>query len=128
VIGFGLALAGVAAAIHVYIFVMESLTWTSARTRATFGTSREEAEATRELAFNQGFYNLFLAVLVVLGIVLYATDRQDVGLTLVVAGAGSMVAAGLVLILSSPSKARAALVQLVPPLLGVVGVVVGLVA
>ncbi|WP_264029532.1 DUF1304 domain-containing protein [Cellulosimicrobium sp. SH8] len=127
-IGFGLALAGVAAAIHVYIFVMESLTWTSARTRATFGTSREEAEATKELAFNQGFYNLFLAVLVVLGIVLYATDRQDVGLTLVVAGAGSMVAAGLVLILSSPSKARAALVQLVPPLLGVVGVVVGLVA
>ena len=125
-IGVGLALAGVAAAIHVYIFVMESLTWTSARTRATFGTSREEAEATRELAFNQGFYNLFLAVLVVLGIVLYATDRQDVGLTLVVAGAGSMVAAGLVLILSSPSKARAALVQLVPPLLGVVGVVVGL--
>lgn len=125
-IGFGLALAGVAAAIHVYIFVMESLTWTSARTRATFGTSREEAEATRELAFNQGFYNLFLAVLVVLGIVLYAADRQDVGLTLVVAGAGSMVAAGLVLILSSPSKARAALVQLVAPLLGVVGVVLGL--
>jgi putative membrane protein len=125
-IGFGLAFAGVAAAIHVYIFVMESLTWTSARTRATFGTSREEAEATKELAFNQGFYNLFLAVLVVLGIVLYATDRQDVGLTLVVAGAGSMVAAGLVLILSSPSKARAALVQLVPPLLGVVGIVVGL--
>ncbi|KON74886.1 DUF1304 domain-containing protein [Cellulosimicrobium cellulans] len=125
-IGFGLALAGVAAAIHVYIFVMESLTWTSARTRATFGTSREEAEATKELAFNQGFYNLFLAVLVVLGIVLYAADRQDVGLTLVVAGAGSMVAAGLVLILSSPSKARAALVQLVPPLLGVIGVVVGL--
>ena len=125
-IEFGLALAGVAAAIHVYIFVMESLTWTSARTRATFGTSREEAEATKELAFNQGFYNLFLAVLVVLGIVLYAVDRQDVGLTLVVAGAGSMVAAGLVLILSSPSKARAALVQLVPPLLGVIGVVVGL--
>ncbi|MBN0039252.1 DUF1304 domain-containing protein [Cellulosimicrobium cellulans] len=125
-IGFGLALAGVAAAIHVYIFVMESLTWTSARTRATFGTSREEAEATRELAFNQGFYNLFLAVLVVLGVVLYAADRQDVGLTLVVAGAGSMVAAGLVLILSSPSKARAALVQLVPPALGVLGVVLGL--
>ncbi|KFD44427.1 hypothetical protein IU11_02565 [Cellulosimicrobium sp. MM] len=125
-IGFGLALAGVAAAIHVYIFVMESLTWTSDRTRATFGTSPEEAAATREMAFNQGFYNLFLAVLVVLGIVLYAADRQDVGLTLVVAGAGSMVAAGLVLILSSPSKARAALVQLVPPALGVLAVVLGL--
>jgi putative membrane protein len=112
----------------VYIFVMESLTWTSGRTRATFGTSRDEAEATKELAFNQGFYNLFLAVLVALGIVLHLAGQPTVGATLVLAGAGSMVAAGLVLLLSSPSKARAALVQLVPPLLGVVGVVVGLVA
>jgi putative membrane protein len=37
-----------------------------------------------------------------------------------------MVAAGLVLLVSSPSKARAALVQLVPPALGVLGVVLGL--
>ena len=124
----GLVLAGVAAAIHVYIFVMESLTWTSARTRATFGTTREQAEQTKELAFNQGFYNLFLAVLVVLGIVLHAGGWTTAGATLVLAGAGSMVAAGLVLLASSPSKARAALVQLVPPLLGVVAVVVGLTA
>jgi len=124
----GLVLAGVAAAIHGYVFVMESLTWTSPRTRATFGTSPDEAAATKELAFNQGFYNLFLAVLVVLGSVLYAADRQDVGLTLVVAGAGSMAAAGVVLLVSSPSKARAALVQLVPPALGVLAVVVGLTA
>jgi len=124
----GLVLAGVAAAIHGYVFVMESLTWTSPRTRATFGTSPDEAAATKELAFNQGFYNLFLAVLVVLGSVLYAADRRDVGLTLVVAGAGSMAAAGVVLLVSSPSKARAALVQLVPPALGVLAVVVGLTA
>ncbi|MFI2704395.1 DUF1304 domain-containing protein [Cellulosimicrobium composti] len=127
-IAVGLVLAGVAAAIHGYVFVMESLTWTSPRTRATFGTSPDEAAATKELAFNQGFYNLFLAVLVVLGIVLYAADRRDVGLTLVVAGAGSMAAAGVVLLVSSPSKARAALVQLVPPALGVLAVVVGLTA
>ena len=127
-IAVGLVLAGVAAAIHGYVFVMESLTWTSPRTRATFGTSPDEAAATKELAFNQGFYNLFLAVLVVLGSVLYAADRRDVGLTLVVAGAGSMAAAGVVLLVSSPSKARAALVQLVPPALGVLAVVVGLTA
>ncbi|MBD5785222.1 DUF1304 domain-containing protein [Cellulosimicrobium terreum] len=124
----GLVLAGVAAAIHVYIFVMESLTWTSARTRATFGTTPEQAEQTRELAFNQGFYNLFLAVLVVLGIVLHAAGWTTAGASLVLAGAGCMVAAGVVLLVSSPSKARAALVQLVPPLLGVVGVVAGLVS
>lgn len=49
-----LVLAGLAALLHAYIWVMESLTWTSPRTRATFGTSREEAEATKELAFNPG--------------------------------------------------------------------------
>ncbi|MCB7135170.1 DUF1304 domain-containing protein [Cellulosimicrobium marinum] len=124
----GLVLAGVAAAVHVWIFVMESLTWTSARTRATFGTTREQAEQTRELAFNQGFYNLFLAVLVLLGIVLHAAGWTTAGATLVLAGTGCMVAAGAVLLVSSPSKARAALVQLVPPLLGAVGVVVGLVS
>lgn len=123
----GLVLAAAAAAFHVFIFALESLKWTEPETRKIFGVPSEaDAITMKQLAFNQGFYNLFLAVLVVLGIVLYATDRQDVGLALVVAGAGSMVAAGLVLILSSPSKARAALVQLVPPLLGVVGIVVGL--
>ena len=48
--------------LHVYIFVLESLQWTAPRTRATFGTTLEEAEATKLLAFNQGFYNLFLAI------------------------------------------------------------------
>ena len=64
-----LIFAGLAALLHVYIFVMESLTWTSARTRATFGTTPEEAETTKLLAFNQGFYNLFLAIVTAVGIV-----------------------------------------------------------
>lgn len=38
---------------------MESLTWTTPRTRATFGTTAEEAETTKLLAFNQGLYNLW---------------------------------------------------------------------
>ncbi|GAA3796441.1 DUF1304 domain-containing protein [Cellulomonas soli] len=122
----GLVLTGVAALIHVYIFTMESLTWTSPRTRATFGTTPEAAEATREMAFNQGFYNLFLAILVAIGTVLVAVGQQGVGAALVLAGAGSMVAAGLVLLVSSPGKARAALVQLTAPALGVALLVVGL--
>ena len=122
----GLVLAGIAALIHVYIWVMESFGWTSARARATFGTTADEAEATRELAFNQGFYNLFLAVVVAVGIVLAATGRTGIGAALVLAGAGSMAAAGTVLLVSSPSKAASALKQLVPPLLAVVALVVGL--
>lgn len=115
-----LVFAGLAALLHVYIWVMESLTWTSPRTRATFGTSQAEAEATKELAFNQGFYNLFLALITSGGIAAFAADDDRVAATLVFCGAGSMVAAGLVLLLSSPDKARAAITQLAFPAIAVV--------
>lgn len=124
----GLVLTALAALVHVYIFVLESVLWTSDRARATFGTTREEAEATRALAFNQGFYNLFLAIAVVVGIVVVAAGHTAVGATLVLTGAGSMVAAGLVLMLSDRTKTSAALKQAVLPLLGVAALVVGLVA
>jgi putative membrane protein len=122
----GLVFAALAAALHVYIFVMESLTWTSSRTRATFGTTAEEAEATKELAFNQGFYNLFLAVVTAVGIVSFLLGHKAVGVALVFAGTGSMLAAAVVLLLSSPDKARAALTQGVFPLLAVALVLLGL--
>jgi len=114
-----LVLTGLAALVHVYIFWLESLAWTGAA-RQVFGTSADEAEATRELAFNQGFYNLFLAIAVAIGTVLIAAGQRAAGAALVFTGAGSMVAAGLVLYLSSPGKRDAALKQLVLPLLGIV--------
>ena len=116
----GLVLAGLAALVHVYIFVMESLTWTSPKTRAVFGISAEEAEATKELAFNQGFYNLFLAIVTAVGIVLVPVCSAAVGAALVFAGAGSMAAAAAVLFVFSPDKRSAALKQGVIPLLAVV--------
>jgi putative membrane protein len=112
--------------LHVYIFVMESLTWTSPRTRATFGTTPEEAETTRLLAFNQGFYNLFLAIVSGVGIAALATGCPAVGAALVFAGVGSMLAAAVVLVLSSPDKARAAITQGTFPLIAVVLLAVGL--
>ncbi|SSC22493.1 Protein of unknown function DUF1304, partial [Klenkia terrae] len=122
----GLVLAGIAAAVHLYIFVLESLAWTGDRARATFGTTPEQARETRSMAFNQGFYNLFLAVEIAVGIVVVAAGGTAVGATLVFVGAGSMVAAGLVLLLSDRSKTRPALIQLTPPLLGIVALAVGL--
>ncbi|WP_210495487.1 DUF1304 domain-containing protein [Patulibacter sp. SYSU D01012] len=115
----GLVFAGIGAAIHVYIFVLESFWWTT-RARAVFGTTPDQAEATRELAYNQGFYNLFLAIAVAAGIVFAAAGNETVGGTLVLTGAGMMVAAGLVLLASSPDKARSALIQLGAPAVGVV--------
>jgi putative membrane protein len=123
----GLVFAALAAVLHVYIFSMESLTWTSARTRATFGTTPEEAETTKLLAFNQGFYNLFLAIVTGVGIVAVALGHNAIGAALVFAGVGSMASAAVVLLASSPDKARAALTQGVFPLIAVVLLVIGLV-
>lgn len=115
-----LVFAGLAALLHVYIFVMESLTWTSPRTRAVFGTTVQEAQTTKELAFNQGFYNLFLAVIAAVGIAMTVSGNRSVGAALVLASVGSMLAAAVVLLASSPDKARAAVTQGALPLVAVV--------
>lgn len=113
--------AGIAVAIHVYIFTLESLRWETPSTRRTFGIKTDaEALATKSLAFNQGFYNLLLALITVAGMLLYATGSTTIGATLIVAGTGSMAAAGLVLLIFSPKLARAALIQLGPPALSIV--------
>ncbi|MFF8816905.1 DUF1304 domain-containing protein [Leucobacter sp. NPDC015123] len=123
----GLVLTGAAALIHVFIFYLESMAWTSERARKTFGTGTvEEAKAQHALAFNQGFYNLFLAVAVALGIVFVAAGNLPVGATLVFTGAGSMVAASLVLAISSPDKLGAALKQGTVPALGIIALAIGL--
>ncbi|ORA35073.1 DUF1304 domain-containing protein [Mycobacterium aquaticum] len=121
----GLVFAALAAVLHVYIFVMESLTWTSPRTRATFGTTAETAEITKELAFNQGFYNLFLAIVTGIGILGITLGHNAVGVALVLAGVGSMLAAALVLLTTSPDKARAAITQGIFPLIAVLLVAIG---
>jgi putative membrane protein len=112
-----LVIAALAAVLHVYIFAMESLLWTTPRVRATFGLSEEEARASRGMALNQGFYNLFLAIVTASGIVAWAAGSHAVGAALVIAGVGSMLAAAIVLILSDRTKASAAIKQGALPLL-----------
>jgi putative membrane protein len=122
----GSVLAAVAALVHVYVFVLESIAWRGPRARRIFGTTEEEARVTAPLALNQGFYNLFLAVEVVVGLVLLAAGATAAGGTALLIGTGSMVAAGTVLVVSDRSKARAALVQAAIPLVAVVLLAVGL--
>lgn len=105
-----------AVAMHVWIFVMESLRWEHPATRRVFGMSSEDAERTNEMAYNQGFYNLFLAIILAAGLWLHVADDPTGG-PLVVAGAGSMLAAAVVLVARSPSRMRAAIGQGVFPLL-----------
>lgn len=114
-----LVFAGLAALLHIYIFVMESWTWTTPRTREVFGTTLEEAQTTKMLAFNQGFYNLFLSIVTAAGIVGIAMGHRAVGIALVLAGIGSMLAAAVVLIASSRDMARSAVIQGIFPLIAV---------
>jgi len=122
-----LVFAALAALLHVYIFVMESLTWTTPRTRKVFGTSAQEAETTKLLAFNQGFYNLFLAIVTAVGIAAITMGHKQIGAALVFAGVGSMLAAAVVLLAASPDKARAAVTQGAFPLIAVALLVIALV-
>lgn len=116
----GLVFAAIAALVHVYIFVLESVLWTSDGTIRKFGITRVQAEQTKQLAFNQGFYNLFLAIIAAAGIVFLLLQQPSVGLALLAAGLGSMAAAGLVLAISDPTKLRAAITQLAAPAVALV--------
>jgi putative membrane protein len=115
--------AALAALVHVYIFVLESVRWELPATRRVFGTDEQSAAITRPLAYNQGFYNLFLAIGTAVGIALMNANR-DAGVALVVFGTGSMLAAALVLITSDVSKARAAVVQGLLPALALLSLLV----
>ena len=120
----GMIAAFLAAALHVVIFYIESFAWTP-RALSVFGMDRESAEATKEMAFNQGFYNLFLAIEAFAGITVYFLASRPVGLTLAVFGVGSMLAAALLLFVTSPDKRSAAIKQGFLPLLAVVMLAAG---
>lgn len=107
-----LVLASLAALLHVYIFWLESVRFARPATMKVFGVrSQADAETVRPWAFNQGFYNLFLAVQTSVGVALVATGAEAVGLALVVAGVGSMLAAALVLVGSDRRRVRTAATQ-----------------
>lgn len=111
---------GLAALIHVYIFIMESLLWGRPRINKIFGMSAAQAEHNRLFAFNQGFYNLFLAIAAALGIWLTMDLAPFVGAALMAYAALSMVGASLVLLYSNKKLFRASLIQGLPPLIALI--------
>ena len=119
-----LAAAVIAALVHVWFFAMESLWFIRPAVWRRFGlTSEADAAIVRSFAFNQGFYNLFLAIGVAVGIALVATGDLVAGRAVILFACGSMIAAGVVLYLHNPRVLRAAALQVVPPILAVAGVI-----
>jgi putative membrane protein len=118
------AAAILAALIHSWFFVMESVWFMQPAIYRRFGLASDaEARLVRGFAFNQGFYNLFLAIGVAIGLALVLSGRVDAGRTLVLFACGSMVAAGAVLVLHDARFLRAGALQVVPPLLAILGIV-----
>jgi putative membrane protein len=125
---------GIAAAIggliHVWIFVLESVWFDRPSVHTRFGLrSEQEARIVHGFAFNQGFYNLFLALGVALGLALMVRGGgptgQDPSLfaggrAIVMFACASMAAAGAVLIATDRRFLRAAALQIVPGLIAAV--------
>lgn len=124
----GLVLAGMAATLHVAFFVLESVLFRLPFGRRVFGVRAETNSAPLRLfAVNQGVYNLALAIVVFVGIVLTAAEPGSIaGPAVVVAGCAVMAVAGAALALTAPPRLLpAALAQGIPPLLAIVAIVVG---
>jgi putative membrane protein len=120
----------IAALIHLWIFALESVLWNKPSTWKQFGVRDEnDAELIRPWAFNQGFYNVFLALGAGIGLVLLGTGFSVAGgIAIAMFALASMVLAAVVLITSNPRMRRAALIQGGAPLLGLVFLVLSLVA
>ncbi|WP_068361505.1 DUF1304 domain-containing protein [Rhodococcoides kroppenstedtii] len=116
-----------AAAIHTYIFVLESVTFETAG-RRVFGV-RDDAEAriVRRWAFNQGWYNLFLAVGAAVGALVLAFGDGHVGAALVLFACGSMAGAASVLAATDRALLRPAAIQGGPSVVAVVAAAITLI-
>ena len=113
--------AGAAALIHLWFFALESVLFSRPTVFRRFGLrSAEDAAIVRPMAFNQGFYNLFLAAGIVVGLVLVGAGQRDAGRAIVLFACACMVGAGIVLYATDRRFLTAAAIQAGPPLLALV--------
>jgi putative membrane protein len=112
--------AVVAALFHVGAFVMESLMFDRPAVQRILLGRTESAPGVRLWAFNQGFYNLFLAAGPVAGLIASGMGHESVGRALVVYSCAFMAACGVVLFISNPKLWRGMVGQSGPPLIALI--------
>jgi len=107
--------------LHVAIFAMESIFFMHESIYSRFLiTSTDQAQVVSLFAYNQGWYNLFLAIAALSGAIFTNTLPKNVGASLSIYACLSMLGAAIVLVLSSPELLRAAVIQGIFPLLALV--------
>ena len=115
----------VAALIHGYFWLLESVRWRRPSAWQRFGVKDQaEADVLAPMAFNQGYYNLARAAGNLLGVVLLCTGAAGTvlfGAGLVAMSCFTMVVAAVVLLVSKPGFIVPALIQGVAPLIAIFG-------
>lgn len=112
------ALAGL---LHVGFFVMESILFNHENVYTRFQlTTAEQVAIVEPFMYNQGWYNLFLAIAAFAGIILAGKWIKNAGETLAMYACLSMLGAAIVLFFSVPEMQRAAFVQGTFPLLALI--------
>ncbi|MER7755596.1 DUF1304 domain-containing protein [Kitasatospora sp. NPDC097643] len=106
--------AMLAAAIHLVVWPLESFLYGHPRVRYLLTGSTADAPEVRLWRFNVGFYNLFLALGLVAGLVLLHTGHAGDGRAVITYVAAFMLAGGVTLFASEPKLWRGALGQAVP--------------
>lgn len=124
----GAIFVGIAGLIHIFIFLLESVLWNRPSTWKRFGVkSQGEADVLRAMAYNQGFYNVFLALGAGAGLVMLASSTvQQAGTALSIFVLLSMLLASVVLLFSNPKLARAAALQGAAPLIGLIFLIIAI--
>lgn len=117
----GVVAALLAAALHVLIFWLKVFAWEGPLARSIFGGTAQEARLHSFYAYNQGCYNLFLAIGAVLGAVLIAASKgsSTAGFALSLFSTASMLGAALALAAKSSKHREAAAKQGLFPLIAV---------
>jgi len=111
-----------AAFIHLAFFIYESFVLQKSDQAARLGLTADQHKAIKPWVFNQGFYNLFLAIQMLIGLILVNKLRPDIAGPLTGLAGLFMLLAGLILFFTTPRSKEAlrtgALIQFIPPALG----------
>ncbi len=124
----GLVVATMAAILHIAFFVLESVLFRMPVGRRLFGVRSENDSAPLRLfAVNQGVYNLGLAVVVLVGLVLVIVHPSTaMGVAVIVAGCSVMLVAGVALAVTAPRRmVPIALAQGGLPLVAIIALLAG---
>ena len=106
----------VAAAVHVFVWPLESFLYGRPWVRVFLTGSTADAPEVRLWRFNVGFYNLFLALGLIAGFVALRLGHEPPGRPLIIYVSVFMIGGGIMLLFSAPRLCPGSLGQAAPPL------------